>query len=211
MVLCLRCPSFSFSLSQSWESHSVVQKLPCIFPLPKSRCLFPAFLNERKKYFHLHSTSNNPYDDAGVVYVVQLSGRVQLYDPWLQYNRLLCCSLSPGVAQIHVHWVSYTIYFILCCPLLLLNSVFPNISVIGNNESTLSNRWPKIGASASASILPINFQSWFPLGLTGLIFLHFKGLSRVFSNTTIWNHQFFSTQPSLWTNSHICTWLLVKP
>ena len=79
MVLCLRCPSFSFSLSQSWESHSVVQKLPYIFPLPKSRCLFPAFLNERKKYFHLHSTSNNPYDDAGVIYVVQLSGRVQIF------------------------------------------------------------------------------------------------------------------------------------
>ena len=210
MVLCLRCPSFLFSLAQTYESHSVVQKLPCIFPLPKSRCLFPAFLNERKKYFHLHSTSNNPYDDAGVVYVVQLSGCVQPSDPWLQHNRLLCRSLSPGVAQVHVHWVSYTIYFILCCPLLLLTSIFPNINIF-SNESTFSNRWPKIGASASGSILPINIQSWFPLGLTGLISLHIKRLSRVFSNTTIRNQQFFGTQPSLWTNSHIHTWWLVKP
>ena len=84
------------------------------------------------------------------------------------------------LAQIHVHWVRYTLYFILRCPLLLLTSVFPNSSVF-SNESTLSNRWPKIRASASASVLPINIQVWFPLGLTGLISLHFKGLSRISS------------------------------
>ena len=106
------------------------------------------------------------------------------------------------LAQIHVHWVRYTLYFILRRPLLLLTSIFPNSSVF-SNESTLSNRWPKIRASASASVLPINIQVWFPLGLTGLISLHFKGLSRVFSSMTIQNHQFLSTQPSLWTNSHI--------
>ena len=68
-----------------------------------------------------------------------------------------------------------------------------------------------IGASASASILPMNIQGWFPLGLTGLISLQSKGLSRVFSSTTISKHQFFGTQPSLWSNSHICIWLLEKP
>ena len=68
-----------------------------------------------------------------------------------------------------------------------------------------------IGTSASASVLPKNVQSWFPLGLTGLISLLSKGLSRVFSNTRIWKHQFFSTQPSLLSNSHIHTWLLEKP
>ena len=66
-----------------------------------------------------------------------------------------------------------------------------------------------IGASASA--LPVNFQDWFPLGLTGLVSLQSKGLPRVFSNTTIWKHQFFGAQPSLWSNSHICTWPLEKP
>ena len=68
-----------------------------------------------------------------------------------------------------------------------------------------------IGASASVSVLPMNIQGWFPLGLTGLISLLSKGLSRVFSNTTAWKHQFFGAQPSLCSNSHIRTWLLEKP
>ena len=68
-----------------------------------------------------------------------------------------------------------------------------------------------IGASASASVLPVNIQGWFPLGLTGLISLVSKGLSRVFSSTTVGKHQFFSVQPSLWSNSHSHRWLLKKP
>ena len=68
-----------------------------------------------------------------------------------------------------------------------------------------------IGASASASVLPMKSQDWFPLGLTGLISLQSKGLSRVFSNTIVQKHQFFGFWPSLWSNSHIHTWLLEKP
>ena len=67
-----------------------------------------------------------------------------------------------------------------------------------------------IGISASASVLPKNIQNWFPLGFTGLIFLLSKGLSRVFSNTTVQKQQFFSAQLSLYSNSHIHTWLLEK-
>ena len=67
-----------------------------------------------------------------------------------------------------------------------------------------------IVAPASASVLPMNIQSWFPLGLIGLISLLSKWLSRVFSSTTTWNHQFFGAQPSLWSNFHIYTWLLEK-
>ena len=63
---------------------------------------------------------------------------------------------------------------------------------------------------ASASILPVNIQDWFPLGLTSLISLQFKGLSRVFSSTIVQKHQFFGAQPSLWSNSHIHTWILEK-
>ena len=59
-----------------------------------------------------------------------------------------------------------------------------------------------IGASASASVLPMNIQGWFPLRLTGFISLESKGLSRVFCSTTVWKHQFFGAQPSLWSNSH---------
>ena len=67
-----------------------------------------------------------------------------------------------------------------------------------------------IGVSASASILPMNTQDWFPLGWTGWISLQSKGLSRVFSNTTVQKHQFFSAQLSSLANSHIHTWLLGK-
>ena len=61
---------------------------------------------------------------------------------------------------------------------------------------------------ATASVLPINIQGWFPLGLTGLISLLSKGLLRVFSSTTDQKYQFFSAQSSSWSNSHICTWLM---
>ena len=67
------------------------------------------------------------------------------------------------------------------------------------------------GVSASASVLPVNIRGWFPLGLTSLISLQSKGLSRVFSNTTVQKHQFFNAQLSLWSNSHVYTWLLEKP
>ena len=68
-----------------------------------------------------------------------------------------------------------------------------------------------IGVSASASILPMNIQDWFPLGWTGWISLQSKGLSRVFSNTTAQKHQFLGAQLSLWSNSYIHTWLLENP
>ena len=68
-----------------------------------------------------------------------------------------------------------------------------------------------IGLSASTSVLPMNITGWFPLGWTGWISLQSNGLSRVFSNTTVQKHQFFSTQLSSQSNSHIHTWLLERP
>ena len=68
----------------------------------------------------------------------------------------------------------------------------------------------RIGVSASASVLPMNIQDWFPLGWTGWISLLSKELWRIFSNTTVQKHQFFGTQLSLWSNSYIHTWLLEK-
>ena len=62
-----------------------------------------------------------------------------------------------------------------------------------------------IWASVSASVLPMTNQGWFPLGLTGLISLLSNRLSKVFSGTIVWKHQFFYAQPSLWSNTHICT------
>ena len=81
-------------------------------------------------------------------------------------------------------------HLILCCPLLLLPSVFPRIRVF-SSDWALCIKWYKYEASASASVLPMNIQDWFPLELTGLISLQSKGLSRVLSNITVQKHQVF--------------------
>jgi len=91
-----------------------------------------------------------------------------------------------------IHW----------CSLLLPPSVFPSIRVFSKESALCGGR--SIGASASASILPMNIQGWFPLGLTGLISLLSTGLSRFFFSTTVQKHQLFGAQPSLWSISHIC-------
>ena len=105
----------------------------------------------------------------------------------------------PEFAQIHVRWVSDAInHLILCCPLLLF-SFFPASGSFPVSQLFTSGG-QSIRASASPLVLPMNIQDLFILGLTGLISLQFKGLSRVFSNTTVQKHQFFRTQPSLWSN-----------
>ena len=95
-------------------------------------------------------------------------------------------------------------------PFLLLPSIFPASGSFPMNQFFPSGG-QSTGVSASASVFPVNIQDWFPLGLTGWNFLQSKGLSRVFSNTTVQKHQFFSTQLSLWSNSYIHTWLVEKP
>ena len=115
------------------------------------------------------------------------------------------------LAQAHVNRVNDTIQpsHPVCCPLLLLPSIFPSS---GSFPMSLffSSGGQSIGVSASASVLPVKVQDWFPLGLTGLISLQSKELSRVFSNTTVQKHPFFGAQLSLWFISRIHTWLLEK-
>ena len=98
-------------------------------------------------------------------------------------------------------------HLILCRPLLLLPSIFPSIRVFSSDSISGAQ---SIGTSASASVFLMNTQDWSPLGWTGWISLLSKGLLRVFSSTTVRKHWFFGTQPSLWSNSHICIWLLEK-
>ena len=100
-------------------------------------------------------------------------------------------------------------HLILCHPSFLLPPIPPNIRAF-SNESTLRMRWPSPGVAALASFLPKNTQDW-SLGWTGWISLQSKGLTRVFSNTTVQKHQFFCTQLSSQSNSHIHTWPLEKP
>ena len=114
-------------------------------------------------------------------------------------------------AQTDVHWVGDAIQ-----PSHPLSSPFPPAFNLSQHQSfpmswLFASGGQSTGASASAPVLPMNIQDWFPLRLTGLISLQSKGLSRVSSNTTVQKHQSFSTQPSLRSNSHIHTWLLEKP
>ena len=112
----------------------------------------------------------------------------------LQHTSLPCPSLSPGVCSkfISIDSVMLSNHLILCLPLLLLPSIFPSIKVFSSEKT-----WGGQSTEASASVLPMNIQGWFLLGLTGLISLQSKGLSRVFSSTTIRKYQFFVTQPSI--------------
>ena len=101
------------------------------------------------------------------------------------------------LAQTHVHQtVMSSNHFMLCHLLLLPPSIFPSIRSFQMSQFFASGG-QSIGALASASGLPMNIQDWFPLGWTGWISLQSKGLSRVFSNTTVQKHQFFGTQLSL--------------
>ena len=99
-------------------------------------------------------------------------------------------------------------HLILCYPLLLLTSFFLSIRVF-SRESALPMWWPIYWNFRFSINFPMNIQGWFPLGLTSWISLQSKGLSNI-SNTTVWKSQFFGAQPSLWSNSHIHTWLLEK-
>ena len=124
----------------------------------------------------------------------------------LQHVKLLCLSPAPEVCLnscwssqwCHPTISSFVITFSSCLQSLPTSGSFPRSQFFTSGGRS-------IGASALASVLPMNIQDWFPLGLTGWISLQSKGLSRVFSNTTVQNHQFFSPQLSLWSNSHIHT------
>ena len=145
--------------------------------------------------------------------IVQFSHSVVSDSLWphgLQHTRIPCPSPTRrDYSNSAIELVMPSNHFILCCPLLLLPSIFPSITVF-SNELALHIRCQSIGVSASTSVLPMNTQAWSPLGWTGWISLRSKGLSRVFSNTTVQKHQFFSAQLSSCSNSHIHTWLLEK-
>ena len=129
----------------------------------------------------------------------------------LQHARLPCPSPTPRACskRIGVHWVGDAIQ-----SFHPLSSPSPPAFNLSQHQG-LSKEWSQffisggqsIGVSASTSFLPMNIQDWFPLGLTGLNSLPSKGLSRVFSDTTVQKHQFFGAQLSLWSNSHIHKWL----
>ena len=139
-----------------------------------------------------------------------MSNSLQPYE--LPHTRLICPPLSPRVCSNSwpLRW---------WCQPTILSSVISFSSCpqtfLASGSFLMSLLFPSggqsIGASVSESVFPVNIQGWFPLRLTGLISLQFKGLSRGFSKTTIQKHLFSGAQPSLWSNSHIRAWLLEKP
>ena len=130
----------------------------------------------------------------------------------LQHARLPCPSLSPGVCSnscplsqwCHLIILSSAVFFYFCLQSFLASESFPVSRLFTSGGQ-------RIGASASEWALSVTIQLWFPLGLTGLISLQFKGFSKVFSSITVQKHQLFGAHPSLWSNSHTHTWLLEKP
>ena len=135
-----------------------------------------------------------------------------LWPNGLQRTRLPCPSLSPGVCTDLCPlslWCNLTIsssvtLFSFCLQSFPASWSFPLSQLFTSGGQS-------IGVSALASILPMSIWGLFSLGLTGLISLVSKWLSRVVSSTTVRKHQFFGAQLSLWSNFHICTWPLEKP
>ena len=144
---------------------------------------------------------------------VQSLNCVQLFaNPWIAARQpsLSITNSRSSLKLMSIESVMPSSYLILCHPLLLLPPIPPSIRVF-SDESAVRMRWPEYW-SFSFSISPsMNTQDWSPLGWTGWIFLQSKGLSRVFSNTTVQKHQFFGAQLSSQSNSHIHTWPLEKP
>ena len=145
-----------------------------------------------------------------ICFVVQLLSHVWLVaTPWTAAcQAFLSFTISQSLLKfMSIQSVVPSNHLILCQPLLFLPLIFSSVRSFLISQ-VFTSGGQSIRASASASVLSMNSQGWFLLGLIGLISLQSKGLSRVFFNTTVQKNQFFGAQHSLWSNSHINTWLL---
>ena len=165
-------------------------------------------------YKAVETTCNNNAFSTGTASSVQFSHSVvsdSLQPHGLQHARLPCTLPTVGAYSnscplswwCHPTISSSVIPFSSCLQSFPASGAFPMSQFFALGGQS-------IGASVLASVVPMSIQGWFPLRLTALISLLSKGLSRVFSSMTTWNHQ-FGAQPSLGSNSHIHTWLMEKP
>ena len=146
-------------------------------------------------------------------FVVQLLSRIWLFStPWTAACQTsLSFTISGSLSNscplswwCHPTISSSVVPFSSCLQFFPASGSFPMSQQFASGGQSI---W----ASTSASVLPMDIQGCFPLGWTALIFLQSKGLSRIFSSTSVWMHQFFGAQPFLLSNSHIHYWLLEKP
>ena len=147
---------------------------------------------------------------SNVVVVVELLSHVWLFvTPWTAAQQVsLSFTISQSLLKLmSIESVMPSNHLIFVVPFSFCLQSYPALGSFPMSQCFTSDGW---NIEALASVLPMNIQGWYSLGLTGLISLHSKRLSSVISSTTIQRHQFFSTHPSLWSNSHIHTWRKVK-
>ena len=157
---------------------------------------------------HLKLTRNC----KSTISLVQSLSRVLLVvTPWITAhqaslftNSRACSNSCPSSWWCHSTISSSVVPFSSCPQSFPASGSFPTSQLFAPGGQN-------IVVSTSASVLPMNVQDWFPLGYTGWVSLQSKGLPRVFSNTIVQKHQFYNTQPYLWSNSHIHSWQLEKP
>ena len=184
--------------------------IPTIFHCLQKATWIGLTLMEWEKLFYASKVAISLITPCWVLH--QFSSIQLLSHVWLQHARLPCPSPTPGDCSNSCPRSQW-------CHPTISSSVIPFSSCLlyfPASRSFLISQFfisghQNIKAIVSASVLPMNIQGRFPLGWTGLISLKSKGLPRVFSNTKIQKHQFFGIQLSLWSNSHIQTWLLEKP
>ena len=210
-VICC-CSVVSDSLLPHGLQHT---RLPCPSPAP-GVCLnscpaqlvkTPPAMQETPVWF---LDQKDPLEKGKATYFCILAWRI----PWTEE---LGRPQSMGSQRVGQDWATFTYTLSQWCHPTISSSVIPfsclpffPASGSFPMSRLFTSGGQSIGVSASALVLPMNIQSWFPLGGTGLISLQSKVLSRVFSSTTVWRHQLFSTQSFLLSSSHICTWLLEK-
>ena len=188
------------------------------------------FSREKKNFFSSKETPVKQLSLEPQVAFLRHSGLFQkeitwrlllLSSCWIVFSSLHPHELQPGFPVLHslLDFCSNSCPLSWWCHPTISSSVIPFSSCLQSLPASgsfpmsqfFTSGGQSTGASASASRLPMNTQGLSPLGWTGWISLQSKGLSRVFSNTTVQKHQFFNAQPSFWSNSHIPTWLLEKP
>jgi len=204
-IVALQC-CVLFCSTAEWVSHTYILWQPHLYPL------FLGFTSRLGHHRLLSRVRCALQQILVVVVIVQSLSHVQLFaTPWTAACQAsLSFSISWSLLRLMcLELVTPSSHLILCHALLLLPSVFPSIRVF-SQELVLCNRWSKYW-SFSFSISPSNeYSGLISFRINWLTSLQSKGLSSIFSSTTVWKHQFFDTQPFLWTNSHFRTWLLEK-
>ena len=175
------------------------------------KCMLTNRMDNNTCHSNISETHVSPFSKI-IFSSVQSLSRVQLFGtPWIAAHQ---ASLSITNSQSSPRFMSIesvmpSSHLILCCPLLLLPQSLPASESFPVSQLFASGG-QSTGVSALASFLPKKSQGWSPSKWTGWISLQSKGLSRVFSNTTVQKHQFFGAQLSSQSNSHIHTWPLEK-